>query len=145
MYLRAIRSHSSDIEIYYGRFFAHPVMMPLTNPGQGQKFAEVIKTEEKGSDVNLAVHLVNDGWHNRFDCAIIVSNDSDLAEALKIVKTELRKKIGVLVPGEKAVRPITAQLNRYANFVHYITPSVLAASQLPDPIPGTTIHKPAGW
>ena len=35
--------------------------MPLfnTNP---QQYAQVIKTEEKGSDVNLAVHLLNDGY-----------------------------------------------------------------------------------
>jgi hypothetical protein len=38
----------------------------------------VWKNEEKGSDVNLAVHLLDDSWRSGFDCAVIVSNDSDL-------------------------------------------------------------------
>ena len=37
------------------------------------------KTEEKGSAVNLAVHLLNDGWLDAYDCAVVISNDSDLA------------------------------------------------------------------
>ena len=52
-------------------------------PGTGgvsRQFVEVIKTEEKGSDVNLAVHLLNDAWLDRYECAVVVSNDSDLAE-----------------------------------------------------------------
>jgi uncharacterized LabA/DUF88 family protein len=47
---------------------------------------EVWKNEEKGSDVNLALHLLNDAWQDAFDCAVVVSNDSDLAEALRMVK-----------------------------------------------------------
>ena len=39
----------------------------------------IIKTEGKGSDVNLAVHLLNDGWLDAYDCAVVISNDSDLA------------------------------------------------------------------
>lgn len=31
---------------------------------------EVVKTEEKGSDVNLAVHLLNDAWLDVYDCAV---------------------------------------------------------------------------
>ena len=34
-------------------------MMPIVvAPGQPQTYARVIKTEEKGSDVNLATHLL---------------------------------------------------------------------------------------
>ena len=40
----------------------------------------MIRTEEKGSDVNLAVHLLNDGWMNACDCAVVFTNDSDIAE-----------------------------------------------------------------
>lgn len=144
-YLRALKAHSPDIDIQYGRFLSHSVSMPLVVPNGGQRFANVIKTEEKGSDVNIAVHLLHDAWHGRFDCGVIVSNDSDLAEALRIVKLEIGKKIGVFVPGDKSVRRVTSQLNRYANFVRYIGAADLAASQLPNPIVGTRISKPAGW
>jgi hypothetical protein len=45
-----------------GSFLTHTVTAPLAQPNGGQRFAQVLKTEEKGSDVNLAVHLVNDAW-----------------------------------------------------------------------------------
>ena len=41
--------------------------------------------EEKGSDVNLATYLVADGFRDLYDTAVVVSNDSDLAEPLKLV------------------------------------------------------------
>ena len=56
------------------------------NANPPPKKIPIYKTEEKGSDVNLALHLLNDAWLNAFDCAVIVSNDSDLAPALKMVK-----------------------------------------------------------
>jgi len=46
---------------------------------------KIVKTEEKGSDVNLAVHLLNDAWLNLYDCAVVISNDSDLAESCRLV------------------------------------------------------------
>ena len=60
IYLRALRT-LRNLEIIYGHFLSHHVRMPLANPGLGQpKTVEVIKTEEKGSDVNLAIHLLHD-------------------------------------------------------------------------------------
>jgi uncharacterized LabA/DUF88 family protein len=58
------------------------VKAPLARPVAGKAYETIIKTEEKGSDVNLAVHLLNDAWLDHYDCAVVVSNDSDLAEDL---------------------------------------------------------------
>lgn len=63
-----------------------------------QQWVEVLKVEEKGSDVNLATTLVNDSWKDLFDCAVIISNDGDLAEALRIVSQERHKQIVLLTP-----------------------------------------------
>ena len=60
--------------------------MPLVRPVGNQRTEQVIKTEEKGSDGNLAVHLLNDGWLDAYDCAVVVSNDSDIAEAMRLVR-----------------------------------------------------------
>jgi len=49
--------------------------------------------EEKGSDVNLACHLVNDAWAGRFDAAVVISNDTDLVEPIRIVTQELKKNV----------------------------------------------------
>jgi uncharacterized LabA/DUF88 family protein len=141
-YVRALQAHIPEISIIYGHFLSHNVWMPLVTPVGTKRFAEVIKTEEKGSDVNIAVHLVNDAWHDRFECAVIVSNDSDLVEAVKIVRHEHQKVIGVIIPGTS--NP-SKELIQHANFVKHIRTGVLQASQLPLQIPGTNIHKPSGW
>jgi len=145
VYLRALQQYIPELSIHYGHFLSHPVKMPLAKPTAGHKFAEVIKTEEKGSDVNIALHLLNDAWHDRYDCAIVVSNDSDLAESLRMVRVERRKRIGIITPGDPRLRPVAVQLRRYSHFTLSITPELLATSQLPDPLPGTTIRKPDAW
>lgn len=81
-YLRALLSYAPEIKIHYGHFLSHEVKAPLARPVAGKAYETIIKTEEKGSDVNLAVHLLNDAWLDHYDCAVVVSNDSDLAEDL---------------------------------------------------------------
>ena len=51
---------------------------------------EVIKTEEKGSDVNLATLPVAHAYQDRYEAAIVLSNDSDLVLPTRIVREELR-------------------------------------------------------
>lgn len=105
---------------------------------------QVWKNEEKGSDVNLALHVLNDAWQDAYDCAVVVSNDSDLAESLQLVKSQHRKVIGVVTPGAPT-RKTSWQLRKHADFVRPIRSWMLEQSQLPSPIPGTTIKKPTGW
>jgi len=59
---------------------------------------KVIKTEEKGSDVNLALHLLKDGYNKDYEVAVIISNDSDFAEAMRIVTQELKLSVGLVNP-----------------------------------------------
>ena len=118
--------------------------MPLVNPGLGQsKTVEVIKTEEKGSDVNLAIHLLHDAYRNRYECAVIISGDSDLLAAVQIVKNELGKPVGVLNPQKRPSR----MLERHATFYKHIRPGVLAASQFPKTFVDEhgTFSKPTQW
>ena len=63
MYLRALRT-VPNLTITYGHFLTHSVSMTLTGV-KPTKRACVDKTEEKGSDVNLASHLVRDGYQKR--------------------------------------------------------------------------------
>lgn len=66
---------------------SHVVKALLAQPTLQNKWVDIIKTEEKGSDVNLAVHLLNDAWQNVYDCAVVLSNDSDLKEAITLIQT----------------------------------------------------------
>jgi hypothetical protein len=89
LYLRALRT-LPGVSIHLGHFLSHQVTMPLAvPPGQRQEYVQVIKTEEKGSDVNLATHLLHDAHMGRFEVAVVVSNDSDLLEPIKIVREQL--------------------------------------------------------
>ncbi len=141
-YLRAIQKYIPQLSVYYGHFLSHEIFAPLAKPEGKKRFVRIIKTEEKGSDVNLAIHVLNDAWLDLYDCAVIVSNDSDLAESLKLVKEQHNKVIGLITPGKG--HP-SRELLKYADFTKRIRKGVLAISQLPDPIPGTTIYKPKVW
>ena len=142
VYLRALCHYRPEVEVYYGHFLSHPVRAPLAQPRGTQRTVEIIRTEEKGSDVNLAVHLLNDAWLDTYDCAVLVSNDSDIAEAMRLVRQQHEKQIGLLTPG---TRKPSHQLLKHADFARHIRPGALRRSQLPDPIPETNIRKPARW
>jgi len=75
LFLRALQT-IPNLEIILGTFLSHEVKMPLSPIGSG--YAKVMKTEEKGSDVNIATHLLVDGFRNDYELAVVVSNDSDL-------------------------------------------------------------------
>ena len=141
VYLRALRRYRPEIEVYFGHFLRHRVRAPLAQPAGNQRTVEVVRTEEKGSDVNLAVHLLNDGWLDAYDCGVVVSNDSDIAEAMRLVRRHCGKRIGLVTPGTEG-RPAT---HGARGFLAHIRASGLRHSQLPDPIPGTNLRKPAGW
>lgn len=97
-YLRALGTLPS-VRVHFGHYLSHPVWMPLENPpADGQRFARVIKTEEKGSDVNLATHLVRDAYEDAFEVAVLITNDSDLREPVELVRNRLGKRVGVLNP-----------------------------------------------
>ena len=141
-YLRALAAHIPNFSAHFGKFRTEKRRRPLVSPVAGATTAEVWERCEKGSDVNLAVNLVHDAWNNLYDCAVVVSNDSDLAEALFLVRT-LGKVVGVLTCRS---RP-TDELARQASFYRRITRTHLTHSQLPDPVPSPTgpIHRPAVW
>ena len=154
-YLRALRTFS-HIEIIRGRFQTNKVRMPLVSPPpNGPNTAEVWKTEEKGSDVNLAVHLLNDAHNRDYEIALVVSNDSDLGEAIRIVTRDLNLKVGVVFP-TGAINPFTGSRNRprksktlqrYASFIGQIRPGVLSHSLLPNILEDAAgiFHKPPTW
>jgi hypothetical protein len=104
--------------------------------------AEVHTMEEKGSDVNLAAHLLNDSWMELFDAAAVFSNDTDLIEPIRMVAAERKKPVFVVCPGQWQMAPGLKRVSTYQRHIHK---AMLAGSQFPDPIPGTAIRKPAGW
>jgi uncharacterized LabA/DUF88 family protein len=143
IYLRALQT-VPNLRIHLGHFLSHEIMMRLAHPPAGQSpFVKVIKTEEKGSDVNLATHLVHDGHLGKYELAVVVSNDSDLAEPVRIVTHELGLKVGILNPHQHPSKTLIAN----ALFHKNIRQKVLGLSQFPAQMTDTNgpFHKPPGW
>ena len=128
VYLRGLCRYRPEVEVYFGHFLTHRARAPLAQPLGNQRTAEIVRTEEKGSDVNLAVHLLNDGWLDAYDCAVVVSNDSDIAEAMRLVREHHAKRIGLITPG--SARP-SRQLMAHADFARRTRSNALRRSRLP--------------
>ncbi len=146
-YLQALRT-LPGMHIVEGKFLEHNVLMKLAPPAPG--FATVIKTEEKGSDVNLATQLLVDGFQDLYDVAAVVTNDSDLTSPIRAVRDILKRRVVVLSPNWRPqghVPHINRSLQHAATDVFRIREGVLRVSQFSDPVMDGTreIRKPAGW
>ena len=114
----------------------------VSTPLPDAVIAEFHTKEEKGSDVNLAAHLLNDAWNDLFDAAAVISNDTDLVTPIRMVTLERGKEVFVVCPGKRGAAP---KLRKVASYVRHIRPKILMDSQFHDPIPNTKISKPAEW
>lgn len=142
IYIRALRSQLGDrIEVIEGHFTMKTTKAPLAaDPTQKVK---ILKTEEKGSDVNLAVELLNDAWLAAYDCAVVVSNDADLASAMRLVKMQRKKHVVLCTPGAPERKPL-AVLSKWSHRQIGIHDADVAACQLPNPTQDG-LSKPNDW
>ena len=142
-YFKALRT-DPRVEITFGHFLTNSVSLPKAD---GTGYARVIKTEEKGSDVNLATHLLRDAYLGNFQVGVLVTNDSDLAEPVRIVTQELGKTVGILSPITREGRHASRALTRHATFQKSIRQGLLRSTQFPNPVssPSGVIRKPASW
>ena len=163
MYTRALEAYIPELDIAYGDFrkrttseelkLTEPPIVPIIPPiittdlQLDTAFPPISVTtsrwEEKMSDVNLATNLVNDANRDKFECAVVISNDSDLAAALRITKNECKREVWVLNPDRTGAA--SKHLKQYANHFRNIRQGTLARSQLPNPIPSSNLWKPDAW
>ena len=142
-YIRALET-IPNLSVIYGQFLSSVVKRRLASPVSGlPSFVDVLKSEEKGSDVNLATHMLIDGFKNDYDLAIVVSNDSDLTLPVRMVRSELGKKVGVINPHKYPSK----ELQREATFLKSIRKSALKRSQFPTNLSDSNgqFHKPSTW
>ena len=101
--------------------------------------------EEKMTDVNIAVALLEDAHDDLYDAAILISADSDLTRPIEIVRQKYADKrvIAAFPPKRHSQR-----LRNVANESFTLGRKRIAQSQLPDPVAkpdGYPVHKPARW
>jgi hypothetical protein len=172
-YLKAIRASGSVDQIAYWRYVARVKTAPLatTSPGgrpvlthpswpvmiqdgagaavPGALFmVSYAHREEKGSDVNVASHLLIDMFKGTVDAALVISNDSDLSYPLR--QARLVIPVGTVNPSRNPTAGALMGQPGDGVGVHWWRRLVAAdytGHQLPDPVPGhgTSYTRPVGW
>lgn len=168
-YLRALQQSSTVDHIELGHYVSRVKTAPLATKGKNGKpnvtkanwpvmvqdslgsavpgasfMVSVATREEKGSDVNLASHLLVDIYEGAVDAAVVLSNDSDLRYPIE----EARKKVPV-----GTVNPTKSQLagdlrgtsndGVGRHWWYQLTCADLQAHQLPNTAGG--VDKPTSW
>ena len=160
-YWRALRT-IPNLEIIKGNFVAWPKLMPQfpyaylnNNLSKPPQKVQVERTEEKGSDVNLAAYLIYDNCMKEAEESIVISNDSDLAQAIELVTGKLHRRVIVVNPNrtywahkDPTHRSMQKELQRVATqCVRSINERILATSQFPPTLTDAqgTFSKPTSW
>jgi hypothetical protein len=139
-YLRALQT-IPNLTIHFGHFLSSKTRMPNAHPPPNT--VEVIKTEEKGSDVNLASYLLIDAFGGDFERAVVVSNDSDLSFPIEHVTQELHLPVTVPNPHAKP----SHELRRVATAVRPLRKGPVQACQFAPVIQNShgNVTKPVCW
>ena len=143
-FLNALEA-GGGIQIVKGQFRSRTKTGTPTNTARfGAQNVEITIFEEKGSDVNLASLLLRDGFQDRFDRAIVISNDSDLSLAISTVVNDVGKPVHVISPDTW----VTNDLKAAASSNGTLNVKLLRQCQLPDPVVDdnrNAIHCPSRW
>ncbi|MER6827001.1 NYN domain-containing protein [Streptosporangium sp. NPDC000563] len=146
LYLRAL-STIPHLSIHLGRFQVSTVRMRLANPPlDGPSVAEVIKVEEKGTDVNLGAYLVADALTCDYEAAVVISNDADLAEPIRMVRQDYGLPVGIFNPQHPRKR--SGELEKTQPwFFRQLHAGDLIGCQFPERLYDRDgeIQRPKGW
>lgn len=153
-YHTALRKlHDGRIEMIEGYYAVNKMKVKIVDaedPDKAPRECQEIqawKVEEKQSDVNLALQAYHDAITGQIDHAVIVTNDTDIAPALEMIRAHTNVLIGVVVPTTDHTRPPNTDLVKLAHWTRrHINSSELAACQLPRVIQGKRpTTKPESW
>jgi hypothetical protein len=170
-FINALRASGSVDWVEYGLYVSKVKVRPLATPDRRGRpvlvnpqlpvyiknsaddkirdalfYVSVADREEKGSDVNVATHLLLDVLADprEIDAAIVISNDSDLkvpvAEARKQVPVGVVNPGGGYTPGALVHDPANSVPNQWER---RLTFADFTAHQLPDPV--SIYPKPPTW
>ena len=169
VYLKALVAYGCVDHIEYGHFVSRVKTRPLAtsdptgrpvlttarwpvmvqdSAGSSVRSARFLVSyadrEEKGSDVNIAAHLLLDTLERRIDAAVLVSNDSDLR--LPVQEARRRVPVGLVNPSPNYLAGDLRGRTTDGVGGHWwlaLSATDLLNHQLPDPCCGYS--KPKGW
>jgi uncharacterized LabA/DUF88 family protein len=142
-YLRALETLPC-LSLHLGQFQTRPTRMRLAKPRPGgAKTVQVLKTEEKGSDVNLGSYLLLDSFRKDCKVAIVISNDADLKEPVTMAQNELGVVVGIVNPHPPEKRSFDLK----GNFFKQLRAGPIAGSQFDEELTDAngTFRRPSTW
>ena len=136
-YLEAL-STNSLCAIFYGHYLRKTVRC--------KKCGNTWEThEEKMTDVNIGVEMLNDAYKNQFDTAILISGDSDLMGPIEMVRKQFSEKRIVVAFPPKLV---SNQHKKVSHAYFTIGRKIISESQFPDRVvkeDGFVLKRPEMW
>lgn len=146
-YLRALATRPL-VQVILGKFKLKQVKCVVQGCSySGSRIFDV--PEEKRTDVNIALQLLDDANHDRADQFVVVSGDSDLVPALEMIKAQWPKeRLVVYVPSRHPLRGAAVELRSAADKHRTFPQALLKVCQFPPVLPdgrGGFIHKPVEW
>jgi len=127
-----------NLEIIYGKYQLNP--RECTHCG----FKDQVPNE-KMTDVNIAVEMLSDAVKDKFDTALLLSADSDLAPLIRAIKnTFTQKRVVVVFPPKRD----SVELHNIAHACLRIGRANLARSLFPDNVrkaDGFILQRPPTW
>ena len=146
-YLRALAT-LPKLRIFLGKYKTKRVLCNVrlcTHAGDRM----IVKWEEKRTDVNIAIRILDDAYQDVSDNIVLVSGDSDLVPALHAVKSRFpHKRWIVYVPARDPIRGAAVEIRSAADHNKTLPLALLSKTQFPPEIldgDGNPIRKPPGW
>jgi len=144
-YLRALRT-LPNLTIHLGHFSEQ---IEWRQRADGQGTVRVVVSDEKGSDVNLATYLLLDAAKRDCDVALVITNDSDLAEPIKLARVEFGRDVILLDPcvDRKHRSKHLMDAVGHAKFYKKLRMGPIEISQFPSVMADAAgpFHRPTSW
>jgi uncharacterized LabA/DUF88 family protein len=154
-YLKALSTRPS-VDVILGNFKNKTVVCSNTRcPGGTKSLRRFDTREEKRTDVNIALHMLDDMYQGSCDSFVLISGDSDLVPAIELVLDRMpTAKVSVYIPvptnstqGDRD-RSYKMELRNVATSVSKLPNQLLQHSLLPDSVilpDGSTVSMPRSW
>jgi uncharacterized LabA/DUF88 family protein len=101
---------------------------------------------EKQTDVNIAVHMMEDAYDNKFDTLLLIGGDSDLVPPLVKIKTRYPEKhIRCCFPPRRSSKEIRAVSDKQLHIEEADYKNSLLPDVITHPTNGWTYRRPNKW
>ena len=137
------------IEVVLGRFKSKQIKCEVVACSDQTCDKVFRKPEEKRTDVNIAVSMVDHAYQNLCDQFVLISGDSDLVPAVRMIKHRFpAKRVIVYVPAKDRIRGFAVELRTSADRHRELPLNLMPHSQLPGKVSdgaGGSFDKPVTW